>query len=92
MPREARTLALVWMALMALLAATVTATFAPIAAPLKTLANLVIAGAKAGLIAWVFMHLREQTGLNRIAALAAVGWLTILISMTLLDVGTRTPN
>jgi len=89
MAREARTLVLVWVGLMTLLTATVAATFAPIG-PLKSLVNLAVAGAKAGLIAWVFMHLREQGGLNRVLALAAVGWLMILISMTLIDAATRT--
>lgn len=71
-----------------LLTSTVVVTFAPVG-PLKPLFNLVIAAAKAGLILWVFKHLREQPGLNRLAALAAGAWLTILIAMTLIDLGTR---
>jgi cytochrome c oxidase subunit 4 len=88
MAREARTLVLIWVALMLLLAATVATTFSSLGS-LKTMINLVIAGAKSGLILWVYMHLREQGGLNRVAALAAVAWLLILLSMTLIDLGTR---
>ncbi|HEY1749956.1 MAG TPA: cytochrome C oxidase subunit IV family protein [Caulobacteraceae bacterium] len=88
MAREIRTLVLVWVALMLLLTGTVAATFAPLG-PVKPFVNLAIAAAKAGLIAWVYMHLREQPPLNRIAALAAVAWLLILIALTAADLGTR---
>jgi cytochrome c oxidase subunit 4 len=90
MAREAGLLALVWLALMLLLASTVAITFAPLG-PLKGLLSLGIAVAKAGLISWVFMHLREQPGLNRIAALMAIAWLSILCALTLIDRATRGP-
>jgi caa(3)-type oxidase subunit IV len=35
------------------------------------------------------MHLREQPGINRLAALVAVAWLAILVTMTLIDLTTR---
>jgi caa(3)-type oxidase subunit IV len=35
------------------------------------------------------MHLREQPGLNRLAALVAVAWLAILVAMTLIDLHIR---
>ena len=89
MGREARLLVFVWIGLMALLTATVAVTFSPLG-PIKPVLNLLIAAAKAGLIAWVYMHLREQRGLNRIAALAAAAWLMILVTMTLIVLGTRT--
>jgi cytochrome c oxidase subunit 4 len=90
--REARLLVMIWLALMALLTATVWVTYAPVG-PLKPVFNLAIAAAKAGLILWVFMHLREQPGLNRLAALVAVAWLAILVAMTLVDLKTRaSPN
>jgi cytochrome c oxidase subunit 4 len=88
MAREARLLVLVWLGLMLLLTATVAVTFAPLG-PMKPFFNLAIAATKAGLILWVFMHLREQPGLNRLLALAAGAWLTILIAMTLIDLATR---
>lgn len=88
MTREARLLVIVWLALMALLASTVAVTYSPLG-PLKPFINLAIAAAKAGLILWVYMHLREQRGLNRVAALAAVAWLAILVAMTLIDLHTH---
>jgi cytochrome c oxidase subunit 4 len=88
MAREARLLVIVWLALMLLLAGTVGATFSPLG-PVKPFINLAIAAAKAGLIVWVYMHLREQSGLNRVAALAAASWLVILIAMPLIDLATR---
>lgn len=88
MGRELRLLVLVWVGLMALLTATVLVTFAPFG-PVKPVINLLIAAAKAGLIVWVYMHLREQRGLNRIAAMAAAAWLMILVTMTLVDITTR---
>ncbi|HEX3886801.1 MAG TPA: cytochrome C oxidase subunit IV family protein [Phenylobacterium sp.] len=88
MAREARLLVLIWVALMLLLTSTVAVTYSPLG-PLKPFFNLAIAAAKAGLILWVFMHLREQPGLNRVAALAAGAWLAILVTMTLVDLGTR---
>jgi cytochrome c oxidase subunit 4 len=86
--RELRLLSLIWLALMLLLASTVAITFAPLG-PLKGVFNLAIAAAKAGLILWVYMHLREQPGINRLAALVAVAWLAILVTMTLIDLTTR---
>ena len=88
MAREARLLIMVWLGLMVLLASTVLATFSPLG-PVKPFLNLLIAAGKAGLIVWVYMHLREQPGLNRIAALFAVAWLAILVAMTLTDLATR---
>jgi cytochrome c oxidase subunit 4 len=73
---------------MVLLGLTVAATFAPFGAA-KPVINLGIAFAKAGLIFWVFMHLREQGWLARLAAVAALAWLAILIAMTQTDLATR---
>jgi len=89
MGRETRQLILVWAGLMLLLAATVAVTFSPLPTVVKPGMNLLIAGAKAALIVWVYMHLREQPGLNRVVALGALAWLVILVAMTLTDVATR---
>jgi cytochrome c oxidase subunit 4 len=89
MARRIPLLVLTWLALMLLFAGTVAATFAPLPTPVKTTINLAIAAAKAGLILWVYMHLREQPGLNRLAAVLAAAWLTILVAMTLIDLGSR---
>jgi cytochrome c oxidase subunit IV len=88
MSREAATLIGVWIALMLLLTATVAATFGPFGA-WTPLINLAIAFAKAGLIFWVFMHLREQGALARLVAVAAIAWLLILIGLTQADLATR---
>ena len=88
MPRETGQLFLVWAALLALLALTVSASFAPLG-PLKPAIALSIAAAKAGLILWVFMHLREQGWLARLIAVAAVAWIALLAIMTQTDLATR---
>lgn len=77
-------LVLVWAALLMLLALTVGATFAPIG-PLKPAVNLGIAFAKTTLILWFYMHLREERGLVRLAAIGAGAWLGILFLLLLTD-------
>ena len=88
MSRETLTLVGVWVGLMLLLTLTVAATFAPLG-PIKPLVNLAIAFAKAGLVFWFYMHLREQGGLARLVAVAAVAWLLILLGLTQSDLLTR---
>ena len=88
MSRQTLTLVGVWAALMALLAITVGATFGPFGA-WKPAINLAVAFCKAGLIFWVFMHLREQRGVARVIALAFLLWLSILMGLTLADVLSR---
>lgn len=51
-------------------------------------AGLCIAGAKAVLIAWFFMHLRDDR-LTVLAILGGLFWLAILIGLTLTDVLSR---
>jgi cytochrome c oxidase subunit 4 len=81
MGREIRLYVLVWLGLMALLAITVAATFAPLGA-LKAPVNLGIAFIKAALVYWVYMHLHRRPGLERLAAVAAAVWLLILLSLS----------
>jgi cytochrome c oxidase subunit 4 len=88
MPRGTLTLFAVWIGLMLLLATTVAATFAPLG-PVKPLVNFAVAFAKAGLIFWFFMHLREQDWLARLVAVAAAAWLMILLGLTQTDLFTR---
>jgi len=83
-----RPLLLTWAGLLALLALTIAVSFAPIG-PVKPVANMAIAVVKAGLVLWVFMHLRERGGLLRIFALGAVAWLVILMAMAATDILTR---
>ena len=88
MRREIVQLIGVWGVLMVLLAATVAVTFSPLGA-LRMPASLAIAGVKAALVFWVFMHLREQKPLTRVMALAALGWLAWLIVITSLEASSR---
>lgn len=76
-PIRAQKLVIIWAALLALLALTIGATFVPIGA-FKPVVNLSIAFAEAGLIFWFYMHLREEGGVVRLAAIGAVAWLAIM--------------
>jgi cytochrome c oxidase subunit 4 len=88
MARETRLLILTWAALLALLAITVTAALSPIG-PFRSVINLAAAAAKAALIYWVFMHLREVRGFLRIAAVGAVVWILLLGGLVWSDLGRR---
>ncbi len=81
-------IAIVW-ALLAVLLASTMALSTMLTGPAGLLTGLLIATAKAGLVSWRFMHLDEQPGLARIAALGATTWLTILFALTALDYLTR---
>jgi cytochrome c oxidase subunit 4 len=83
-----RTIVLVYLLLMGLLALTIGATFLPLG-PFKPVANLGIAILKTGLIVWVFMHLREVAPMVRLFAAAALFWLALLIGLGLTDWLTR---
>jgi cytochrome c oxidase subunit 4 len=79
----------VWGALLALLALTVGSSYVPLHG-FNAAANVLIAAAKAGLVALFFMRLRTSDGLVRLAAVTGVIWALILTSLSLLDVLTRT--
>lgn len=87
MPKAMQILS-VWLALMALLAATVVSSML-LQGTAGLTASLVIALAKAALVFWFFMHLREENGLARIAATGAVLWVAILFLLSGLDIVTR---
>ncbi|GHD05030.1 cytochrome C oxidase subunit IV family protein [Tianweitania populi] len=88
MRSELRPLALVYLGLLALLALTVAGSFLPLghASPAVSFG---IAMAKALLIVWFFMGFRREGWAVRLAVLAGLVWLTILLSLTLLDLLTR---
>jgi cytochrome c oxidase subunit 4 len=80
---------LVFVGLLALLGATVGASFIELgiwALPI----GMGIACAKAFLVAAFFMHLRQSTSLVRLVACAGVFWLGILLMLAMSDVLTRT--
>ena len=74
--------------LLILLALTVAADFLPLGV-LHTPVALGIAAAKAGLIAWFFMELHQQSNRVRLFATAGLIWLFILVVLTASDYATR---
>ena len=79
---------LVWLALTALLAATLTGAYMPIGVWKLPLA-LVIAALKASLVVIFFMELGKAGGAARIAALAGALWVALLLSLSMSDITTR---
>jgi cytochrome c oxidase subunit IV len=57
--------------------------------PFNTVVALAIAVCKASLVVLFFMHMKYSTGMTRIVLAAAVGWLAILLALTLGDFNTR---
>lgn len=83
-----RTYILTALALLGMTALTIGVSFLPLG-PWHTVVSLGIAGTKALLIAAVFMHLRYGGATPRLAVLAGLLWLGILLAGTLDDVVTR---
>jgi cytochrome c oxidase subunit 4 len=83
-----RTYTVVALVLVALTGLTVGIAFLPLG-PWHTPIALGIAATKAVLIGLYFMHLRFSPPVNRLAALAGLLWLAIMLSGTLDDVVTR---
>jgi cytochrome c oxidase subunit 4 len=77
-----------WLALMLLFALTLGSSFIPLGG-FNTAVNVAIAVAKAALVAIIFMKLRMSSALVRLAAVAGVAWLMILIGLSLTDVLSR---
>ena len=88
MSRAAKMVLRVWVALFALLALTTTFAFLPLGS-LNLPIALAIAMAKALLVLWFFMELKNSTGLTRAFAAAAFFWLLILIVLTWTDYSHR---
>jgi cytochrome c oxidase subunit IV len=83
-----RTYVVVALVLLALTGLTIGVAYLPLG-PWHTVAALGIAATKAVLIGLYFMHLRFSPSMTRLAALAGLLWLTILLTGTLDDVVTR---
>ena len=79
-----RRLLLTWVALLVLLSMTIAASFLPIG-NWRQLANMAIAAAKAGLIVWIFMKMRQETALVRLAGVIAAVLLLVLGSLLASD-------
>lgn len=84
----AGSLVLAWAALVALLGLTIAASFV-LSGPFSIAAAIGIALAKAAVIFWAFMHLRQESGLLRLAAVGALVWLMILLVLSGVDYATR---
>ncbi len=83
-----RAVALSWLALLALLGTTVFLAYQPLGS-FNTVVALLIATAKALIVAAVFMELRERSGLMIAFAAAGFFWLGILIWLSGTDFVTR---
>jgi len=81
-------LALVWLVLSLLLAASIGASFLPIG-PIREDISLAIAAVKALLILWFFMDLRRSEGLDRLALLGTITFLAAMAILTSADYLTR---
>ena len=78
-----------WLALLSLLAMTVALAYVPLGAGNAVVA-LSIGTMKAGLVAAIFMELRNRNGLTLVFAAAGLFWLGILLWLGLMDFMTRT--
>jgi cytochrome c oxidase subunit IV len=76
-----RSQTLVWLALLILLVLTIGASFA-FTGIASAAVGMAFAFAKAGLVFWFFMHLRQESGLVRLAAFGAAAWLLILLTLS----------
>jgi cytochrome c oxidase subunit 4 len=86
--KAVRTILVAWAALLALLALTVAASFAPLGRVLPYV-SYGIAIAKTAVVVWIFMELRVRDGLQRIALAAGFAWLLILFVLLFADNLTR---
>jgi len=84
----ARSYFVAWASLVLLSASTLLLSFAPLGG-FHAGAAVLIAGIKAGIIVLVFMHLAEQSNVQRLALIFALLLLAILVTLTAADVATR---
>ena len=85
---EVRSYVQIWLALLVLLAVSVAGSFV-FTGPLSLLISFGTAALKALLIFWFYMHLKEEGGLNRVFALAAIFCLVLLLTLPAVDLITR---
>jgi cytochrome c oxidase subunit IV len=86
--RRARGLALVWLALIALMLASLGSAYLRLGVG-NLIAGLVIATLKSGLVAWCFMELRRASSMSRIAAAVGLVMLLLLMALAMVDYATR---
>ena len=86
--RTARLLGLAWLALLALMLASLGSAYLRLG-PWNMVAGLTIAAIKAALVAWLFMRLREAGPLTRLVAVVGLGVWLILVALSGVDYQTR---
>ena len=79
----------VWLALLLLLAGTITVAKLRLLAQFSVLGSLLIASAKAGLVLAFFMHLKYEGRFLKVMLTVAIAALTVLIGLTFVDVWLR---
>jgi cytochrome c oxidase subunit 4 len=84
-----KTYTYVWLALLALLAATIAIAKGRLLSQYSVLASLLIASLKAALVLAFFMHLKYEGRFLRGVLLIAIAVLTVSISLTFVDVWYR---
>ena len=82
--RTGRTLGIAWLALLALMLASLGSAYLKLG-PWNMVAGLVIAAIKAAIVAWLFMRLGRAGLLLRMAALAGLAVWTIQLVLTGVD-------
>jgi cytochrome c oxidase subunit 4 len=87
--RERNAIALAWIALLALMLASLGSAYLKLG-PWNMVAGLVIAAIKVAIVAWLFMRLRAAGALIRLAAVAGLGAWGLLLALSGVDYATRT--
>jgi cytochrome c oxidase subunit 4 len=86
--RTLRSTALAWVALLALMTASLGSAYVRLGA-WNTVAGLGIAAVKCAIVVWLFMRMREAGPLIRLAGVAGLGVWAILVGLSGVDYGTR---
>ena len=86
--RSARTIASAWLALLALMLASLGSAYLKLG-PWNMVAGLAIAAVKSTIVAWLFMRLRESGPLIRLVAAVGLGVWFILLALSGVDYETR---
>lgn len=89
--RAARPLLAAWVALLALMLASLGSAYLNLGAG-NVIAGLVIASIKTGIVVWLFMHLSRAASATRLAAAVGLGTLALLMLLSQTDFLTRRNN